>query len=492
MNDVRPIFWQEGQPILQHHFQQDFLYNRVVVSRISKSIHPYMWGFRNICIEKIDIDNKKIDISDGEFWFKEEIPLLLNKQKNQPGDTIILQKDFESIADMPDGIFYVCLYLPDNDNVKEIQIDELYSERKNANVNYSTRFISTKQEEEVNDIHTNETGNVYRLYTHLQIVIKTKNHLNDRVLPFLKINKQDNVITIKKYIPPSINCVLSIEEKNPFSMIIDKITSELKKAAKDLSTFGTEIMNDGEKDDKYRMILIALHRNIAIIHERLIEKQTVHPFEIFLTLKVLISELSAFSKQYPLDTILKDIKYDHFDLYLTFELLKKQLKKLLKEISSRPLFKYIIKPGDKQPVTINEKIFTGIDQYEFYLVFKYQKQLIMKKEKDELSLRKKIEKEFDDNLLLFGSPEKVDILWRSSSKESSTLKPVKPIYTPNEYLPDLLLRRSHVICFKITKEDIQSLKPIDGPPQIKIHHVKNFDSIEEIQFIVIKMEDQKQ
>jgi len=116
----------------------------------------------------------------------------------------------------------------------------------------------------------------------------------------------------------------------------------------------------------------------------------------------------------------------------------------------------------------------------------------MKKEKDESSLRKKIEKEFDDNLLLFGSPEKVDILWRSSSKESSTLKPVKPIYTPNEYLPDLLLRRSHVICFKITKEDIQSLKPIDGPPQIKIHHVKNFDSIEEIQFIVIKMEDQKQ
>ncbi|KPA12582.1 type VI secretion protein, partial [Candidatus Magnetomorum sp. HK-1] len=340
-NTFRPIYWKEGQLILPQHFQQEYFFLREMFSRISKSMHPYIWGHRSLCIKNIDLNSELFEISGGEFWFEnDEMPRRLFTDHDQPGDTIVEIKNIANeLQQKPEGNYYICVRLSNNLNVQHLEnLDSKLIQEKQ--ILLETRFVSTSNEEDIKNIHDNDKGQLFRLYHALQIVIEESKNVKNK-LPIAKISKtKHNIFFHEKYIPPTINLDLEIKQINPLENIILEIQKKLKSYSDYLSPYGINVMNDGEKDDNYRMILVSLNRNIGILHHYLAEKKHIHPWNVFILLKSLITELSTFSRidNYKIDKILDYIKYDHLDLYLTFNTIKETLTLLLKEISARPEF----------------------------------------------------------------------------------------------------------------------------------------------------------
>jgi len=483
-NSFKPIYWQEGQMLLPQHFQQESFYLRGLLSKLSKMNHPHMWGHRSLNIKHLDLKNELFEISEGEFWFKDEISFCLYTDDNKTGDTIVEIKNVgDELKKKTDGDYYICLRLSSNHNVQHLEsLDAKQIEEKK--VSLETKFITTSSEEDLKSIHDNDEGKVFRLYHALQVVVKEPGHITMKnLLPIIKISKSRQDFWVHdKYIPPTINLDVEINKNNPLEEIIHDIQNTLQYYSDYLSPYGINIMNDGEKDDNYRLILVSLNRYIATIYHYLAEKKHIHPWDVFVVLKSMIAEFSTFSKidEYKPCKITDSIQYNHLDLALTFGKIKKAVATILKEISARPEYIYQMNPVSN-PVNIDEKIFINLTDYHFFLVFRPK--LSKKSEqtkKDELAtLRKQIEHDIKENILSFGIPENVK---KSSKRAAGKNETFHLTYQNKSELPDLLARRSHNIYFLIQHDDMKTIQ--DDTYQVAMDWPEA--CVEDVKFFVVK------
>lgn len=317
MNSNKMIYWHEGLFLSTHHFQ--YLDKSIKDSKffLLDKIFKYNYGFIDY-----EIDLKELD--KGQFKLKSCELILENTYINYPENTNLISRNItESDINIDSSRkLYLGIKKEHKDNV-DIEIKSIRELKKK-----NTRYTNIETElEKVSSLYEldDRIDFTYVKYTVQFFLEEELDALSDyNLIPICVINnKQDKYSLDPFYIPPLIN----LNKKSINSLFISDIIYEIKKS-----------INTLEKDrlkNKNITLLVTLNPFIIELENHLLRSYTC-AFEIYECIKKIISILIVFTKSYTLEDIIGEnnisMKYNHDNLYKSFEALKVEIKKVLKDI----------------------------------------------------------------------------------------------------------------------------------------------------------------
>jgi type VI secretion system protein ImpJ len=363
----RPIFWHQGLFLQPQHFQLKDLYDQSLLIPFHRFINPHFWGIGDIEIQQAALGNRSFDLLSGNFLFPDMT------YTGFPDNAVIEARSFESAWEEGGKTFTVYVGLKKwNDTGENVTV---LSSLNNL-FDVTTRFVTTTQPEEIQDLHQNgPSAQVKRLYYVLKIFWETEMDLlgDYELIPLACLEKDgDEIVLSKQFIPPCL-CISGSETLNK---LVPEIRDQISSRGRQLETYkrerGIHSAEFGTKDMVYLLALRSLNRYIPLL-THLTETKRIHPWSMYSVLRQVIGELSSFSGNISVNGEQEHgtpllLGYDHQNLWECFSGAKLLITRLLDEITAGP--EYIIQllyDGTYFSADLPPTIFEGRNQ--FFLVF---------------------------------------------------------------------------------------------------------------------------
>ena len=335
----RPLFWHQGLFLQPQHLQLADVHAQSLLTPVYRYLCPHPWGIGALEVQTAALDNLTFNPVRGTFLFPDMTYAAL------PGNAIIEGRSFDEAwveGGQPLGV-YVGLkkWNESGDNVSVIaRLSNL------AEVN--TRFVTTADPEEVQDLHHNgPPAQVQRLQYVLKIFWETeKDQLGEyQLIPVAQVERMgERVVLSEKFVPPA----LTIRSSEILLRLVADIKDEIASRGRQLESYkrdrGIHTAEFGARDTVYLLALRSLNRYIPLL-DHLLAASHAHPWDVYGLLKQMIGELSAFSEQIDVMGELPDgsqgvLSYDHRNLFGCFAGAGATITKLLDEITAGPEYAF--------------------------------------------------------------------------------------------------------------------------------------------------------
>jgi type VI secretion system protein ImpJ len=363
----RPLFWHQGLFLQPQHLQLADLHAQSLLTPVYRYLCPYPWGIGEVEIQTAALDNLNFNLLRGNLVFPDMTYIAL------PGNAIIEARSFDEAwveGGKPLGVYLGLKKWNENgENVTVLpQLSNL------ADVN--TRFATTADPEEVQDLHQNgPPAQVQRLHHVLKVFWETeKDQLGEyQLIPVGQLERTgERVVLSEKFIPPA----LTIKSSDVLLRLIVDIKDQIASRGRQLESYkrdrGIHTAEFGARDTVYLLALRSLNRYIPLI-EHVLASDHTHPWNVYGLLRQMIGELSAFSEQVDVMGELSDgsqavLDYDHRSLYGCFAGTRAIITQLLDEITAGPEYAFqLLFDGTYYAAELTPAVFEGGNR--FYLVF---------------------------------------------------------------------------------------------------------------------------
>jgi len=363
----RPLFWHQGLFLQPQHLQLADLHAQSLLTPVYRYLCPYPWGIGEVEIQTAALDNLNFNLVRGNFVFPDMTYIAL------PGNAIIEARSFDEAwveGGKPLGVY---LGLKKWNEIGE-NVTVLSRLSNLADVN--TRFATTADPEEVQDLHHNgPPAQVQRLHHVLKVFWETeKDQLGEyQLIPVAQLERTgERVVLSEKFIPPA----LTIKSSDVLLRLIVDIKDQIASRGRQLESYkrdrGIHTAEFGARDTVYLLALRSLNRYIPLI-EHVLASDHTHPWNVYGLLRQMIGELSAFSEQVDVMGELSDgsqavLDYDHRSLYGCFAGTRAIITQLLDEITAGPEYAFqLLFDGTYYAAELTPAVFEGGNR--FYLVF---------------------------------------------------------------------------------------------------------------------------
>jgi len=363
----RPLFWHQGLFLQPQHLQLADLHAQSLLTPVYRYLCPYAWGIGELEIQTAALDNLNFNLVRGNFVFPDMTYAAL------PGNAIIEARSFDEAwveGGKPLGV-YVGLK-----KWNEIGENVTVLPRLSNLADVNTRFVTTADPEEVQDLHHNgPSAQVQRLHHVLKVFWETeKDQLGEyQLIPVAQLERTgERVVLSDKFIPPA----LTVKSSEVLLRLIVDIKDQIASRGRQLESYkrdrGIHTAEFGARDTVYLLALRSLNRYIPFL-EHVLASDHAHPWNVYGLLRQMIGELSAFSEQVDVMGELADesqgvLGYDHRNLHGCFEGVGAIITKLLDEITAGPEYAFqLLFDGTYYASDLQPAIFEGANR--FYLVF---------------------------------------------------------------------------------------------------------------------------
>jgi len=363
----RPLFWHQGLFLQPQHLQLADLHAQSLLTPVYRYLCPYAWGIGELEIQTAALDNLNFNLVRGNFVFPDMTYAAL------PGNAIIEARSFDEAwveGGKPLGV-YVGLK-----KWNEIGENVTVLPRLSNLADVNTRFVTTADPEEVQDLHHNgPSAQVQRLHHVLKVFWETeKDQLGEyQLIPVAQLERTgERVVLSDKFIPPA----LTVKSSEVLLRLIVDIKDQIASRGRQLESYkrdrGIHTAEFGARDTVYLLALRSLNRYIPFL-EHVLASDHAHPWNVYGLLRQMIGELSAFSEQVDVMGELADesqgvLGYDHRNLHGCFEGIGAIITKLLDEITAGPEYVFqLLFDGTYYASDLQPAIFEGANR--FYLVF---------------------------------------------------------------------------------------------------------------------------
>jgi len=363
----RSLFWHQGLFLQPQHLQLADLHAQSLLTPVYRYLCPYPWGIGEVEIQTAALDNLNFNLVRGSFVFPDMTYAAL------PGNAIIEARSFDEAWVEGGKPLSVYLGLKKwNENGENVTVLPQLSNLADVN----TRFVTTADPEEVQDLHHNgPPAQVQRLHHVLKVFWDTeKDQLGEyQLIPVAQLERTgERVVLSEKFIPPA----LTIRSSDVLVRLIVDIKDQIASRGRQLESYkrdrGIHTAEFGARDMVYLLALRSLNRYIPFI-EHVLASNHAHPWNVYGLLRQMIGELSAFSEQVDFMGELLDgsqgvLGYDHRSLYGCFAGARAIITKLLDEITAGPEYAFqLLFDGTYYATELTPAIFEGGNR--FYLIF---------------------------------------------------------------------------------------------------------------------------
>jgi type VI secretion system protein ImpJ len=331
METNRPIYWHQGLLLQPQHFQLADLYYQSALTPFHRFQMPHFWGVGSLEIRESALGSQNFDIYNGEFIFPD------GTYVSYPGSAHFVSRSFGD-KDLGSQPLRVMLGLrkwnPAGDNVTEV-------ERLEDAPEITTRFVTTTESEEVNDLYQNgPPAAVKRLQYVLRIFWGDElDELNEYdLIPLVDLSQEAQEIGISDYyIPPSVSINASARLSKLCREIRDQVITRCKQL-EDIKTTRSMKTADFEMGDFINLLALrSLGRYVPVL-QHITEAPDVHPWQAYQSIRQLAGELTTFSDRFPTAVEAADSQhhtlptYDHRALHSLFNTAQTTIALLLDEI----------------------------------------------------------------------------------------------------------------------------------------------------------------
>jgi type VI secretion system protein ImpJ len=316
------------------------------------------------------IDNNSFQIDSGAFWFSDSTYTVVGE------NAVVAPRNFKDA--WVDGERPMMVYLGlKHTGEKSSNVTEITTDDDLAGVN--TRYVCMKEPDVVKDFNTGENPVPVRRMSYLlrlffQDEVDTLGNYD--LIPVARIERtSDSVHLSKTYIPPSVTLDGSVILSGMIRELGDRLAfrgNELEALKRKRGVHSAEF---GSRDMVYLLALRSFNRYIPYFHY-IHEGRYVHPHDVYMTIRQLVGELSAFSDTidvFGTDEVTNVVlpAYDHYDLRTCFSRALSVISRLIDEITAGPEFIVDLKhDGQCYTGPLKPEYFEGNNHY--YLVMRTQ------------------------------------------------------------------------------------------------------------------------
>jgi type VI secretion system protein ImpJ len=243
---------------------------------------PYFWGVGRCSIQESLLGTRQFEVVSGEFLFPDGTYVVL------PGNSLIKSRSFQDAWVEADKPFNVYLGLRQwNSNADNVTIAPSPDEMAAVN----TRFATTAESENVNDLHSNGPPAKVSYLTHIVRIFwenEKEKMDNYSFIPIARlIRKGDEIALAEDFAPPS----LTVGSADSLVKITKDIRDQVASRCKQLEEY-----KNPKEIKTMTLALFALNRQVPLL-THLCEANHIHPWWAYSILRQIVGELSTFSAQ---------------------------------------------------------------------------------------------------------------------------------------------------------------------------------------------------
>ncbi|MGD8882168.1 MAG: type VI secretion system baseplate subunit TssK [Desulfobacterales bacterium] len=364
----RPLFWHQGLFLQPQHLQLADLHVQSLMTPVYKYLGPHPWGVGEMEIQTAALDNRSFNLLSGNFIFPDMTYVSV------PDNGIIEARSFDEAWVEGGQPFAVYIGIKKwNEFGENVTLTSRLSNLGDIN----TRFVTTVDPEEIQDLHHNgPPAKVQRLYHLLKVFWETeKDQLGEyHLIPIAQLERiGEGVALSEKFIPPAV----TVKSSDLLLRLILDIRNQIQSRGRQLESFkrerGIHTAEFSARDTVYLLALRSLNRYIPLL-EHISGASHAHPWDVYGFLRQIIGELSAFSEQFnALGEMAEGSRsvpdYDHRSLWDCFSRAGATITQLLDEITAGPEYAFqLLYDGTYYAADLAPDIFEGRNR--FYLVLK--------------------------------------------------------------------------------------------------------------------------
>ena len=363
----RPLFWHQGLFLQPQHLQLADLHVQSLMTPVYRYLCPHPWGVGDMEIQTAALDNLSFNLLRGHFIFPDMTYVTV------PDNGIIETRSFdEAWAETGQPLMVYIGIKKWNESGENVTVTSRLSNLGDVN----TRFVTTVDPEEIQDLHQNgPPAKVQRLYHLVKVFWETeKDQLGEyHLIPVAQLERSgEGVALSENFIPPAI----TVKSSDLLLRLILDIRNLIESRGRQLESFkrerGIHTAEFSARDTVYLLALRSLNRYIPILDHQLGSSHT-HPWNVYGILRQIIGELSAFSERFNVLGEMTDGSrsvpdYDHRSLWDCFSRAAVTITQLLDEITAGPEYAFqLLYDGTYFAAELTPDIFEGRNR--FYLVF---------------------------------------------------------------------------------------------------------------------------
>ncbi|PYJ71638.1 MAG: type VI secretion system baseplate subunit TssK [Acidobacteria bacterium] len=328
MNRAKNVVWSEGLFLTPHLFQQADRYHENLLHFRLKPLTPFFWGLSELEIDRDGLPKGFFTLYRCSGVMPDGLPVQIPDEDNAP-EARSVKTFFAPSAETLDVFLAIPAKHPDALNVT------LENGASGRAVRYRMEMAR------VNDETTEGNESEIPLASKNVQILFGAESLEDKI--WIKIAElgrtaTGDIMLRESYIPPAISVAASTTLMAILHRILEMLSaksSALSQQRRHIAEFGTS--------DVANFWLLHTVNSYAPVLSHLYLASNHHPEALYLALAQLVGELSTFS----LETDPRDVpRYDHENLYKTFDDLEQKIRLLLETIIPT---KYVIIPLVKTP-----------------------------------------------------------------------------------------------------------------------------------------------
>lgn len=354
MNRSSKVLWGEGLFLRPQHFQRQDLYHESRLAELSRAVHPYLWGIRNLKIDAealstgiLRVTELSAILPDGEFI-------------NAPGnDELPDAVNLASIENFGNGlVFYIALpYLRDFG-------PNFSAQRENSGLTH--RYY--QQDDSAPDLYTNAIeSEISILKKSLRLLSDRDNREQSISIPIARVRATSSggYELDATFIPP----ILSVKASASIFLMVRRLMEILQAKAQALYGHHREpsqnIVEFRSGDIASFWLLHTVNTAYASL-QHLFHHPALHPERLFHQLLALAGQLLTFSKAYSLSDL---PIYNHANPGPEFYKLDQIIRELIETVISSRYFNITlteVKPAfylgrlDSEKVTSNAAYYISV------------------------------------------------------------------------------------------------------------------------------------
>jgi type VI secretion system protein ImpJ len=363
----RPLFWHQGLFLQPQHMQLADLHVQSLMTPVYRYLCPHPWGIGDMEIQTAALDNLSFNLLRGHFIFPDMTYVTV------PDNGIIEARSFdEAWAETGRPLVVYIGIKKWNEFGENVTVTSRLSNLADVN----TRFVTTVDPEEIQDLHHNgPPAKVQRLYHLVKLFWETeKDQLGEyHLIPVAQLERSgEGVALSEKFIPPAV----TVKSSDLLLRLILDIRNQIESRGRQLESFkrerGIHTAEFSARDTVYLLALRSLNRYIPFLNH-LSGASHTHPWNVYGILRQIIGELSAFSEQFNVIGEMADGSrsvpdYDHRSLWDCFSRAGATITRLLDEITAGPEYAFqLLYDGTYFAAELTPDIFEGRNR--FYMVF---------------------------------------------------------------------------------------------------------------------------
>lgn len=328
MSRAKNVVWSEGLFLTPHLFQQADRYRDSLLQFRFNTLSRYSWGLANLDVDRDSLKTGSFALVQCSGVLPDGLIVQIPGEDNIP-DPRLIKPFFSPSAENLDVFLAIPTARPDTINVH----------LENGALTRSTRFRMEMMQVRDDTVEGNEVE-IPLASKNFQILFGGESLDGKTYIKISELGRSASGELLLKdsYIPPSILLSASLT----LTSILHRILEMLSAKGAALSQQRRHIAEFGASDIANFWLLHTVNSFVPILSHFYLSPER-HPELLYITLAQLVGELSTFSLQSDPREI---PRYEHENLFKTFDELEKKIRFLLETIIPA---KYVIIPLNKTP-----------------------------------------------------------------------------------------------------------------------------------------------